>query len=306
MAKELTGVFLQCEHCGKEIYKTQTQYRRHKHHYCSNTCQLAHQRIDQFEFRICEVCGKEYECSKKSKQRFCSNPCQNVWQRTRVGELNPKFESVLKPCEYCGEMHYVKPYQLASDRHLFCSYKCRQAWYAETWSQSEEWREKSRERALKMLQDGTFSTNTKPQIITNQLLDNLNIKYENEYDCKYYSIDNYIVDYDLMIEVMGDYWHSNPMSYDDIDQLNKVQKGRIPKDKAKNTYIKNQYNINILYLWETDLYTQPKLCEHLIEKYINNGGELENYNSFNYHIEDETIVLNNELIYPYYEDAVNA
>lgn len=306
MSKKLTGVFLQCEHCGKEIYKTQTNYRRHKHHYCSNTCQLAHQRLDQFEIRNCEICNKEFECSKKSKQRFCCNACQNVWQRTRTGELNPKFESVLTPCEYCGQMHYVMPYKLNSGQHLFCSTECRRAWYAETWSQSEEWKSESRTRAIRMLQEGAFGTNTKPQIITNQILDNLDIKYENEYDCKYYAVDNYLVDYNLMIEVMGDYWHSNPLSYENTDQLNEVQRTRITKDKAKHTYLLNNFNINVLYLWETDLYVNPELCEELIKKYIDCNGQIENYNSFNYHMEENTIALNDNIIYPFYEDAVNA
>lgn len=157
-----------------------------------------------------------------------------------------------------------------------------------------------------MLQEGAFGTNTKPQIITNQILDNLDIKYENEYDCKYYAVDNYLVDYNLMIEVMGDYWHSNPLSYENTDQLNEVQRTRITKDKAKHTYLLNNYNINVLYLWETDLYVNPELCEELIKKYIDCNGQIENYNSFNYHMEENTITLNDNIIYPFYEDAVNA
>lgn len=39
----------------------------------------------------------------------------------------------------------------------------------------------------------------------------MNIKYINEKTFKYYSVDNYLVDYNLIIEIMGDYFHANPI-----------------------------------------------------------------------------------------------
>lgn len=42
-----------------------------------------------------------------------------------------------------------------------------------------------------------------------------------------------------------------------------------------------------------------ELCEKLILEYIRNNGILENYHSFNYHVDDGELKLNNEIIVPY-------
>lgn len=121
---------------------------------------------------------------------------------------------------------------------------------------------------------------------------------------KYYAIDNYLTDYNLMIEVQGDYWHCNPTIF--TDKMRKNQFDRISKDKSKHTYVKNKYNIEILYLWEDDLYKNEELCKKLIQLYIRNKGILLNYNSFNYHLnEDNTMSINSEIIIPYQNRKVN-
>ena len=43
------------------------------------------------------------------------------------------------------------------------------------------------------------------------------------------------------------------------------------------------------------------MCKLLIAKYIENNGVLDNYNSFNYHIEDKEIIINDVIIKPYQE-----
>lgn len=70
--------------------------------------------------------------------------------------------------------------------------------------------------------------------------------------------------------------------------------------------VKNKYNIEILYLWEDDLYKNEELCKKLIQLYIRNKGILLNYNSFNYHLnEDNTMSINSEIIIPYQNRKVN-
>lgn len=65
-------------------------------------------------------------------------------------------------------------------------------------------------------------------------------------------------------------------------------------------------NIEILYLWEDDLYKNEELCKKLIQLYIRNKGILLNYNSFNYHLnEDNTMSINSEIIIPYQNRKVN-
>ena len=301
---QLSGYFTNCENCGKEIYQTKTQYNKAKHHFCSNKCQKEFEHKEKYEDRKCEYCGELFYTRKKSSQRFCSIGCQNKWQTTRVGALNPRSTKLEIECEYCGNKFYEKLYKTKNGQHNFCSNKCRQLWYSEVFSQDENWKEKSKRRAVQILENRQIDTNTKPQQIINDLLEDMEIFYTNEKGFKYYAVDNYLDKHNLIIEVMGDFWHCNPLKYSFIDSYD-IHKKRIPRDKAKHTYIKKYYNIEILYLWENDIYNNLDVCKKLIDKYINNSGALKNYHSFNYHIENEELVLNNNIIIPY-QDMVNA
>lgn len=199
-----------------------------------------------------------------------------------------------------GKEFYEKPYRLNVSKNHFCNKNCRENWYREVWSQSKEWKNKSRIRAVKILENGSISkTNSECQQIVNNLLDELNIKYINEYNCKYYAIDNYLVDYNLMIEVMGTYWHSDPRFYNEINY--EMQNNQISQDKRKNTYIKNNHNINILYLWEEDVINNYNLCKLLLMKYIENNGLLYDYHSFNYTCYNDDLLINKNIIVPYFE-----
>lgn len=184
--------------------------------------------------------------------------------------------------------------------HHFCNETCRQQWYSEIFSQDKNWKEISKIRAASILSKRKIDTNTKPQIIINTLLDDMGIKYRNEENFKYYSIDNYLYEHNLIIEVMGDFWHCNPLKYT-YKSMRDIQKKRIPKDKAKHSYILRHHDIEILYIWENDIYNNIELCKELILKYVNNAGKLENYNSFNYSIVNNELVLNKKLIMPFYE-----
>ena len=57
--------------------------------------------------------------------------------------------------------------------------------------------------------------------------------------------------------------------------------------------------IEILYLWENDIYNNINLCRKIIEEYINNNGVLINYHSFNYSIKNNKIMLNDNIIIPF-------
>ena len=294
-----TGHNIVCENCGKEFYRREYHINKNKHQFCSNTCQMEYQHKEKFEIRKCQICGKEFECSKISTQRFCSNKCNSKWQKTLIGEDNPNFTSVKIPCTYCGNEIYVKPSRLNIQNHFFCDEKCRQDWYANIYSQTDEWREKCRIKAINMLESGIMSkTNSKPQQIVDSILEENNIHFQKEKGIKYYSIDDYLTDANLMIEVMGDYWHSNPLKFP--QEINEIQYKRIPKDKAKHTYTKKQYGIEILYLWESDIYNNQELCKNLILEYIKRNGILENYHSFNYYLdENKKLILKENLIIPY-------
>ena len=288
-------IVVHCENCGKEIIRRKSHYERQiklgQHQYCSLKCQKEYIHKETYEIRKCEICENEFECPKISEQRFCYIECQGKWQSTIIGDANPRSTKIHYFCDYCGNEYLMKKYKL-NQNHNFCSWDCQRKWFANVYSQMDDVREASRNRAIKMLEDGKMPfVYTKPQIAIDTILDSHKIKYQNDYNIKYYSIDNYLSDYNLMIEVMGDYWHSNPLVFD-YNKLNDVQSKRIPKDIAKHTYVKNKYNIEILYLWESDIKNDINKCDLLIQEYINCGGVLENYHSFNYDYNKSGISLN--------------
>lgn len=295
----------QCSNCGKEILKTKSQVSKYSNNFCSLECELEYKYKASHEFRICEICGDEFEVIKSSSQRFCSVKCQCTWQSNNLrGENASGYkheyteEDRTVKCDWCDKEIKVKPSKINQERH-FCNDECRQSWYANVFSQSDEWRETSRKRAVKILESGVISkTESNPQIIINNILNQLNIKYKTEYNCTYYAIDNYLEDYNLMIEVMGTYWHCDNRKYKTINY--KKQADRIKTDKAKRTYIMKKYNIKILYLWEKDIIENPELIIELIKEYVSSKGIIKNYHSFNYSLEKNNILkLNKKLIIPY-------
>ena len=302
-----TGCDIVCDNCGKVFYRRKyhidRQNLKHQNSFCSVECEFDFKHKQAEEVRICEQCQGSFTVLKSDPKRFCSIYCQHTWQTTRVGELNPRFTSVSIPCSYCGKDHYVKPYKLHEQKYFFCSVNCRQSWYANVYSQTEEFSEFHKNKILKQLSDGVFqSTDSRPQLITNGLLDKLFITYERERQYGYYAVDNYLIDYDLIIEIQGDYWHANPT----IFNLNLTEKqcDRINKDKRKHTYIKNQYGIEMLYLWENDIINRPDVCESLIKQYVIKAGRLNNYHSFNYDLKDGCLILKDDIVMSYQEQEV--
>lgn len=296
-----TGTEIICDNCGKLFYRRQyhidKQKTRGQNSFCCTRCQKEYLHKQTYEIRKCEICGQEFEVSKLSTQRFCSDECQIKWQTTRIREFNPRFTSILIPCTYCGKEHYVKPYKFEQQDNFFCSKTCRQAWYAEVYSQREVWKEAARQRMLQQLKNNAFGTETIPQKIVNNILNEIGVNYVREQVFEFYSVDNYLLDFNLIIEVQGDYWHTNPLKF--MSNLTEIQYNRIGKDKSKHSYFKNQYNIEILYLWETDILKNKELCAELIKEYINSNGVLHNYHSFNYYIDNNKLLLNNDIVIPY-------
>lgn len=287
-----------CNYCGKTIVKSSSSMKKYKKHYCGSICQKAANKEKSHEIRKCMYCKRSFETTRSNPKKLCSVECQHKWQRTRTGKQNPRYTKELVHCDYCNKEYYIARHKV-NNRNKFCSKQCRQDWYSNIWSQRDDWKKESRRRAARLLQTNTITTDTVPQKSVNKMLNDLQIKFTNEEVFGYYSIDNYLLEENLMIEVMGDYWHSNPMVYSK-ERLNEMQKKRIPKDKSKHSYIRNKYGIEILYLWEHDIENDPKKCTRLIEEYVQNGGFLRNYNSFNYVVENGRIKVKGKIIHPYF------
>ena len=270
----------------------------------------------------CECCGIEIENYPnvyiKTKHLYCSEEC--YWEdkpyKIERGENSKFYNRIDTKCTNCQKEIKVIPYNFNlensyGDKNNFCCQECyweyRSKYYVGEKSVShnriftEEQREKARLNILKNCRNSKrFDSGI--QLKINDILDDNRIAYEREYIIKYYAVDNYLTDYNLIIEVMGDYWHGSPLKYNEDDYyLNEMQQKTIVKDKQKRSYILNHNNVQILYLWEKDINERPKLCEQLIKYYIKNKGIIENYHSFNWNLREDGLFLCNELIIPYQE-----
>lgn len=270
----------------------------------------------------CDFCNKEVEkpvnVYLKNKHVFCSNNCYHAYRAKTIktGKDNAFYKRICARCTNCNKDIYVIPYNYNKinkfgDNHNFCSQECyweyRSKYYIGEKSPTmgikytPEIKEKMRKIAFENSRNSS-RFNSGIQLKINQVLDKNSIHYSREYVVKYFSFDNYLTEYELFIEVMGDYWHSSPLKYNkDKYMINKIQSRTLLHDKQKHSYIKNHLNKEILYIWENDINNNINLCEKLILEYIGNNGNLKNYNSFNYHMEDDKLVLNNEIIKAYQE-----
>lgn len=291
-----------CLNCGQSIYINKYRLQKTSNHFCSIKCRDIYNRQITHKITHCEICGKSFECVNSSKQRFCSTECQHKWQKTQTGALNTHYHNTDCVCETCGTTFHIRPYKLNNQQHHFCSKECRQKWYADYWCLQDSWKDFSRQKIIETLSSGKMSSiNSKPQQIIDNLLFQKNIKFEREKNVGKYCVDIYLTNYNLMIEVNGDYWHSNPLRFKDTSDK---QDSIIKRDALKNIHIKNVFNISVLYLWERDIVKHVELCEKLIDAYINNNGVLPNYNSFNYKMEDGKIILNSDIVLSYQEQQI--
>lgn len=283
-----TGADIICDNCGKIVHRRQNwidrQHNRGEHMFCCLKCQSEFKHKQSIKKRECEICGSIFEISKSSSQRFCSRACQGKWQSTQTGELNPRYNHKRVKCGYCGKDFMIRNYKVENQENYLCSKDCRVSWFRDVLSIQPEYIDKRRKIAVENLENGVYSkSDSAPQRIVDSILDKIGIDYIREYNAKYYSIDNYLTKSNLMIEVMGDYWHCNPTIYSEPKY--EQQKKQIARDKAKHTYLLNKYGIEVLYLWESDLYNHSDVCEQMIKEYINSGGKLNVYHSFNYNKE---------------------
>lgn len=267
----------------------------------------------------CYTCGKEmcrHKGDLKYERLYCSLECRDYYRSKHFcGENSASYNRKIVMCTNCGKEFSVPQNRLNNtnsfgETNLFCSHEC-YGEYRRKYYIGEKHHmygkevpphliEEFNKRMSKFMSEGKMPTTlTKPHIKVNNILDDIKINYENEHNLKYYLLDVYLKDFKLGIEIMGDYWHSNPIKYD-FKNLNETQKKRIEKDKSKHGFILNHRKFEVLYIWENDIIHQYDMCKKLIELYIGNNGILKDYNSFNYHSVNNDIELNEDIIYPYF------
>ena len=268
----------------------------------------------------CKECGTELIVRPSQYKKQKHFHCNEHIKHKPSGKNSHFYKQIEVQCTNCGNLYSVTPYDYNKtnrfgDNHNFCCQQCYWEYRAKYYidnkhhmfgtHQSDEQKHRQSELVTKMIVNGIMpQTMTKPHKKINTLLKLHGVNFENEHLARYHSIDIFLPEHNLMIEIMGNYWHAHPLKYD-IDKLTIQQKKSIKQDKSKHTYVKKYENIEILYLWEKDINEDIDLCWMLIEKYINNKGILDNYHSFNYRVSQNILMLNNMLIIPFQDLNLN-
>jgi len=119
-------------------------------------------------------------------------------------------------------------------------------------------------RRIKWLKRKQKKGITKLEKTFEKILDLLNIKNEFQYEYKNRLFDFYLKDFNILIEVDGDFYHCNPNKYETPKY--KVQELTINNDDFKNNLcIEN--NIRLLRYWEKDINENPEyIIKDLKEK----------------------------------------
>lgn len=280
-----------CDYCGKEFQKQKGKIKG-KHHFCDTKCRDNYfiknnpnppkEKINVY----CEYCNGEIKVfeskAKNNKWHFCSRECYSKFRSESLrGDKVGNYNSIILPCYNCGTDMKVPLNKRKSNKYVFCSFECYQ------------------NKRIEITDNKTTKTSIHLKI--NKLLNANNISYINEKPYSKYSVDIFLKEHSLYIEIMGDYWHSNPNKYRSFKNLNKTQLFNHYNDNKKYTSIVRNGKRNILYLWETDINNNIELCEQLIYLFIQNKGSLLDYQSFNYKLdENKNIQLKPKLLLPYF------
>jgi len=200
------------------------------------------------------------------------------------------------PCEVCSSPTYVQPYRMKTQKYFYCGQECyfkHRASLPRKGTLEVECDEcKGKFTRYKHLVEAStnhfcgvecysvwkskygvteITGKTSIEKTTEDILNKNNISYVYQKQIKdekfgncYY--DFYIEDYNLLIEVDGDYWHGNPKKY---PKLNSQQLGCKKRDKEKNEVaLKNNYNLVRIYEDELLNLTQQQIVNKIKKQYV--------------------------------------
>lgn len=251
--KKVDRVITNCVFCDKEFEVLPNKLKNGKTKYCSRKCKDTHQK----ELYISDgnpAYGKKHsEESKKIKSEMMTELWKSDDHKEKVRNGQERFleengfwwgwsEESIKKRNMTNIDRYgsecilgLKEYRTLFDK--ICLEK-----YGKT-------------TAKIMLDSLKNSKGTSIEVKIGSLLIENNIKFETQYeviyDDTYKLYDFYLIEYNLLIEADGDYWHGNPIKFNK-ESLNEVQINNIENDNLKNEIAKKN-GYNLIRFWETDI-----------------------------------------------------
>jgi len=209
----------------------------------------------------CELCGKKI--TGRGKSKLCVS-CSKSGERNGFFNKKHSFETRLKMKE--GAKHRDKTtynYGHASPEKLREIAK-------ERWA---NWSEEEREKYIQPfieagLKHNKKSKNTKIEQKIASILDEMGIEFKQNAFIKNKNVDFLIGN--NIIECYGDYWHCNPLKYNETYyhknlHLTAAEKWDIDKKRVE---VFKEMGYNVLIFWEYDIHNKEKEIERVIKECI--------------------------------------
>ena len=95
----------------------------------------------------------------------------------------------------------------------------------------------------------------------------LGVNYIEQYQICSFNFDYYLLDYDTVIEIDGDFWHCNPIKYPN-GPIYDSQRTTIKNDLKKNLICENTKGLKLLRFWETDINERPEWVITQLKQHI--------------------------------------
>jgi very-short-patch-repair endonuclease len=204
--------------------------------------------------------------SQKRKEKFANGEYE-IWQykegkqydtaRKRIGELSKKENS---PDRARKISNALKGKARTQEHQQKLNASIKKAW------QSVELKEKQRENILNRFLEKKQNKPTALEITFGNLLEVLKLKHQFQYIVDNRTYDFYLNDFNILIEVDGDFYHCNPKKYK--EPIYESQLVTIKNDALKNQIAKD-HGVTLLRFWETDINERPFWVVQQLFTYIN-------------------------------------
>lgn len=263
--------FDKCIHCGNKTNRS--NYRRKKllvYRFC-DCCNKETIKRDYRKIN-CVICNKEIlnkdkvystcggeNCLSEKKKSVYDNIKKTHWTKT------PDFNKIIKKRTKKRKENDVK-----YNRKYVPWNKGKTNIY------SKETIDKIRNATINQMKNGKIKKTGQEKIFEEFLIEN-EIKYTYSFIYQQRQYDFLIEDFDLVVELQGDYWHANPKFWNVNEDLNsdkkslyETQKMKIKDDVIKKDLIeKSKYKL--LVYWEHDILNNFSKIKEEILKIIKNN-----------------------------------
>lgn len=267
---------IKCELCNKEFKSITNTHLKNKHEITTNEYKLMYpnskmisdSHFDKFAKWIYSD-GNKNHCKKMNEISRHSQKRKDAVKKVIQSDEYRKNHSIIMKDVLSAHPEYRDTVrEKVGDKHHHYGKSNWQRWFEKYGKEEADlkllnWKQKNK------IPGG--SKNTKIELKVKDILELNDISYIHQYDkIKSFYVDFYLPDFNLVIEVDGDYWHANPKKYNSDDLIkypgNRVVTAQSVWDKDTNRLNEiKKYGYNVCRIFGSDINEQNVLM--LIETF---------------------------------------